>query len=376
MKQTRIHLQWREAPVGQFRSGVSLHSHTLHSQETLDFIYRLAHRIGCIRWVLRQGEAQYRKRHGCQLDLARAWWTPPCAPYDAWLLEKKHIEQHFGLHALVSLTDHDSIEAPLSLRALESCRELPVSLEWTVPCGGTFFHLGVHNLKRETAPEVFQTLQGFTARREKPNLADILHSLTQEPETLIVFNHPCWDEQGIGAEGHAEAAGYFARRYGPYIHALELNGLRPWNENRRVIEMARALGKPTVSDGDRHALEANTILDLTNAATFSEYVEQVRSGFANVLVTNPYREPFGLRILRSLEEILQDYGDHASGWRSWSDRVFYRCDDGVVRCLTALFPRGAPPAIQFFVKTVGLIRQCGVQRTFRMIMANEQEFAL
>lgn len=191
-----------------------------------------------------------------------------------------------------------------------------------------------------------------------------------------MFNHPCWDETGIGAERHLEFATYFGRRYGDFIHALELNGLRPWSENRKALQMAAALGKPLVSGGDRHALEANTILDLSNAANFSEYVQQVRSGWTNILVTNQYREPFGLRILRSVEEILQNYDEHGQGWRRWSDRIFYRCDDGVVRSLTRLFSRGVPGPIQLFVNSIALLRQCGMQRTFRSIVPRQQEFAL
>ena len=376
MKHTRIHWEWCETPVRQFRTGVSLHSHTLYSRETLGFIYPLARRTACIQWVLKQGEAQYRVRHAGALDLRRAWWTPPCAPYDAWLLERDQIEQRLQLNALVSLTDHDSIEAPLGLRALESCRHLPVSVEWTVPCGGTFFHLGLHNLPADTAPQIFDELQRLIAAHKTSYLMQVLERLSRNPETLIVFNHPCWDEKGIGPERHAEIAAYFLSRYGQFIHALELNGLRPWRENRRVLQMANALGKPIVSGGDRHALEANTILDLSSAATFSGYVEEVRSGWTNVLVTNQYREPFALRILRSLEEILADYEHHGRGWRQWSDRVFYRCDDGVVRSVGELFSRGVPAAIQIFVKGVGLIRQWGVQRTFRVIMPRQQEFAL
>lgn len=376
MKQTRIHLEWCETPVRRFRTGVSLHSHTLHSQESLDFIYRLARRVSWIRWALARGEAQYRERHASRLDLARAWWTPPCSSYDAWVLERNQIENRLQLAALVSLTDHDTIDAPLALRALESCRHIPVSLEWTVPFGSTFFHLGVHNLNASTASQVFGELRDITAARPTPDLAQILHSLAKAPDTLIVFNHPCWDESGIGADRHAELVAYFIRRYGQFLHALELNGLRPWKENKRVLDMAHSLGKPIVSGGDRHALEPNTVLDLTNAATFAEYVDQVRNGRTDVLVTHPYREPFGLRILRSLEEILQDHEGHGRGWRAWSDRVFYRCDDGSVRSLTQLFPGRFPGAVQLFVKSIGLVRHLGVHRAFRWLMAWQQEFAL
>jgi hypothetical protein len=85
-------LEWCENPVRQFRTGVSLHSHTFHSREGLDFVYRLAKHFGCIRWIMREGETRYHARHGSRLDLRRAWWTPPCSPYDAWSLETKHIQ--------------------------------------------------------------------------------------------------------------------------------------------------------------------------------------------------------------------------------------------------------------------------------------------
>jgi hypothetical protein len=376
MKDSAIHLEWREASVRQFRTGVSLHSHTLYSQETLDFIYRLARSVSQIRWVLSQGETRYRALRGYSLDLTRAWWTPPCAPYAAWMVERSQIEQRLQLNALVSLTDHDNIDASLSLRAMESCREIPVSVEWTVPHAGTFLHVGVHNLPADDARQIFAQLAGFTAAPDESHLMWILQSLSKNPEILIVLNHPCWDEKGIGTEKHVELAAHFVTLHREWIHALELNGLRPWRENRQVMQMGRDLGKPVVSGGDRHALEPNVILDLTNATTFAEYVEQVRSGWTHILVTNQYREPYVLRILQSLEEILQDYADHGRGWRRWSDRVFYRCDDGVTRSLTELFPGGMPGPIQVFVKGVALIRQCGVRRKFRSMLPREHEFAL
>lgn len=376
MKHTRIHLEWYGTPARQFRTGLSLHSHTLHSKETLSFIYRLANRIAPLRKIMQHGEARYRALHGSPLDLKRAWWTPPIAPRDAWLLEKNHIERRLQLNPLVSLTDHDDIEAPLGLRVLEEFRDLPISFEWTVPYGPTFFHLGVHNLVPDTARKVVSALLNLTATKRTADLASLLQTVSNNPETLIVFNHPCWDESGIGRENHLSVAEHFVRTYGQFIHALELNGLRPWKENRQVLRMASDLNKPIVSGGDRHALEPNAILDLTNAATFSEFVEQVRSGWTNVFITNAYREPFGLRILQGIEEVLQDHDNHGRGWRQWSDRVFYHCDDGIVRSLTELFPRRLPGAVQLFVNSIALSRYHGFRRTFRFAFSRQDEFAL
>jgi hypothetical protein len=97
-------------------------------------------------------------------------------------------------------------------------------------------------------------------------------------------------------------------------------------------------------------------LDLTTAARFPEFVEQVRSGWSDVLVTSQYREPLALRILQSVQETLQDCETHAYGWRRWSDRVFYQCDDGMVRPLMTLVPERIPTALQLLVGAVSVIR--------------------
>jgi hypothetical protein len=242
MNLTKLHLECNGHAVRRFRSAVSLHSHTLQSRETLSFIGRLAKRVGPIRAALVSGEAKYESIHGSPLDLSRAWWTPPAAPHEAWTLEKDHIERRFGLHALVSLTDHNDIEAPLGLRVLDECRDLPISVEWTVPYGPTFFHLGVHNLAPGSARERMCELACFTKRDGTADVAPLLESLSWAKDGLIVFNHPCWDESGIGREQHLKLAEEFARKHLHFIHALELNGLRPWTENREVFRLAHALG--------------------------------------------------------------------------------------------------------------------------------------
>ncbi len=376
MKQSKIHIQEPDRPVSGFKTGVSLHSHTLHSQETLAFIDKLADRSHACRIWLEHGRTQYKKAHGTALDLNRGWWTPPLAPYDAWSLERRHIENLLDRRALVSLTDHDDIEAPLALRVLQPCRHLPVSVEWTVPYGPAFFHLGVHNLPPDRARCIMARMQAFTVSGRTSDLAELLSSLAASRDTLIVFNHPCWDESVIGQEAHMQWATQFIKHYGENLHALELNGLRPWAENREVIKLGFACEKPLISGGDRHAVEPNTILDLTDAPTFSEYVEQVRSGWTNVFVTHQYSEPFKFRILQSLQEVMAYREDHGRGWKRWSDRVFYRCEDGVVRSLTTLFGEKAPAPVRLVAAVVGLSRHRRLRQSFRVAFPKRQEVAL
>jgi hypothetical protein len=63
-------------------------------------------------------------------------------------LEKRSIEREFGLAALVSITDHDNVEAAARLRVREETKQAPISLEWTVPIGPSYFHIGIITSRR------------------------------------------------------------------------------------------------------------------------------------------------------------------------------------------------------------------------------------
>ena len=187
---------------------------------------------------------------------------------------------------MVSLTDHDSIEAPMSLRVLEATRRIPVSTEWSVPWRGTVFHIGVHNMPADSATAVMAELKEFTAAPVESRLPEILQSLAANRSVLIVLNHPLWDETGIGEDEHRQALYSLIGHAKPWIHALELNGLRPWDENRDVLALCRATDLPLISGGDRHGRESNAVLNLTNASTFAEFVDEVRrDGHSNVFLT-------------------------------------------------------------------------------------------
>ena len=121
---------------------------------------------------LRKQKAQYRATKGRELDLKRAWWTPPLSAKQAWDLEKSQIEKNLGMDALVSISDHDNIHAGINLHAMDQMRDCPISVEWTIPFRNTFFHLGVHNLPVDSAKEMTRVMNEFTVggarRRELP----------------------------------------------------------------------------------------------------------------------------------------------------------------------------------------------------------------
>ena len=47
---------------------------------------------------------------------------------------------------------------------MERYKDAPVSVEWTIPFGCTFFHIGVHNLPPANAIEIQEQLTRVTAR--------------------------------------------------------------------------------------------------------------------------------------------------------------------------------------------------------------------
>src|SRR5262249_23704402 len=159
-------------------------------------------------------------------------------------------------------------------------------------------------------------------------LCELLAALGELPGVLVVLNHPLWDERGIGPASHALLLDAFLDAHRPWIHALEVNGMRPWPENRAVIELARAAGYCLLSGGDRHGPDPNTTLNLTNAESFEEFAQEVRRDrMSDVLIMPQYCEPFRLRVAEAVWDIIREYPEYTGRVR-WTERVFYRTADG------------------------------------------------
>ncbi len=167
---------------------------------------------------------------------------------------------------MVSISDHDNIEAGFGLREIPETSEAPISVEWTVPIDGTYFHLGLHNLPPECARSIAAEAARYTHQPEDGLRKEILAAVSRNKGTLVVLNHPFWDQGHCGNEHHNALLSQLLDESGDTIHALELNGLRPWRENRKVINLAREDGRPLISGGDRHTCEPSTIYNLTQAA--------------------------------------------------------------------------------------------------------------
>ena len=142
-----VSYSWRKRDAARgFTSGVSLHSHTCMSKETLDFLADMGTEYKILRPVFANRERYCRDVHGVELDYKASYWTPPLPPSLAFDLERRQIEDHLQLPALVSITDHDDIQAPTLLRLSSRTSSVPISVEWTAPYRDSVFHLGIHNL--------------------------------------------------------------------------------------------------------------------------------------------------------------------------------------------------------------------------------------
>ena len=379
MPSSAISYLWRDKDAPRsFRTGVSLHSHTNQSRETLDFLANFGNQFPVMRPLLSRLERRAEQMHGIRIDYSASYWTPPMTPKLAFDLEMRQIEK-LGLSPMVSITDHDNIKAPMLLRTVPSARQIPVSVEWSAPYGGSqAFHLGVHNLPSARATEWMATLQDFTARPSDARLTEILAALHSERNVLVVFNHPMWDLYLIGKEKHQFLVNEFLQKNGAYIHALELNGLRNWNENREVRRLAEKWNMLLISGGDRHGVEPNANVNLTNATSFTEFVHEVRrERKSNVLFLPQYAEPWKHRLLQSTVDAVRHYPEFPQGSRSWDDRVFHPDAAGVVRPLSGLWPNGsAPRVLGAVVALVQLMGQGLVSGGLRLAWSDSNQLRL
>ena len=375
----RISCLWKEPDaVGNSTTGVSLHSHTNQSKETLDFLANLGNQYPLLRPILRRYERQSKERHNTPINYSAAYWTPPLTPRLAFDLESGQIAK-LGLMPLVSITDHDTIAAPMLLRTVASARHIPVSVEWSAPFGGDqSFHLGIHNLPSDTGASWMKTFEEYTAHPSEGRLTEILAALHELPNVLIVFNHPMWDLYLVGAEKAAQRVQEFLTQNHNFIHALELNGLRHWEENRSVKRLAQQWNKLLISGGDRHGLEPNANVNLSQASSFTEFVHEIRyEDRSHVLFLPQYAQPWKHRILESTLDAIRDYPQFPLGSRTWDERVWHPDGNGVIRPISELWTTGSAPGwMTMIIRAVRLMGSRPVSDGLRLAWSESRELQL
>jgi hypothetical protein len=364
-------LFWQSPTIAAgFRSGVSLHSHTMYSEESLSMVPQYTAKVPHLGRAIRRQASEYHRKKSTPFSFSDAFWTPPLAPRQAYRLEEKQIQRKLKLPALISLTDHDDIRAGANLHVIDRFKSLPISTEWTIPFGGTFFHLGVHNMPSPESAGLMRQFKGFTAQPDTVRFIGLLEMLHSYPDVLLVLNHPLWDEKGVGIERHITALKALLAGHRQFFDALELNGLRSWQENKQVIALAKELDIPVVSGGDRHGREPNAILNLSRAATFPEFVYEIRRERLSHIVFMPqYHEPLKMRVLQTIVDVVREYPENFAGRRTWADRVFYRdAQTQVAVPLATLWKDGGPGIVKQFIAAMRLLEWTPFRSALRVAL--------
>jgi hypothetical protein len=133
-------------------------------------------------------------------------------------------------------------------------------------------------------------------------------------------------------------------------------------------------GHPLISGGDRHGLEPNANLNLTNAQTFDEFVGQIRNnGISDILFMPQYREPLRLRMIETMWDIVRDYPNFPIGRRHWRERVFYRQDGATVKPLSELWKGTEPWPVRCFLSGLRGIKSQYIRAFLRLALAEPRE---
>jgi hypothetical protein len=333
---TLVHTFRRGLPLDSWRTAISLHSHTMHSREYLTRFPEYFSKIPIASVIIEREVGRLHLYKHRVVDFRRVYWTPPLSAREAYHLEAGQIEKKLGLKPLVSLTDHDNVEAGLHLTMLQETSQVPVSVEWSAPFDGTVFHLGVHNLPPSQANAWMEQFRRYTSKPNRKKLRALLQELHSDPAVLVVLNHPYWSAEGVEPDAHCVCLGEFLAEFSGLLHALEVNGLRSKKENRRVLALAEEFQLPVVSGGDRHGCEPNAVLNLTSARSFSEFVQEVRvERRSEVLLMPQFFDTLQLRLLESAWHALSD-APGEFGRSHWMARVFMEDEHGEPQALSQL----------------------------------------
>jgi predicted metal-dependent phosphoesterase TrpH len=170
-----------------------------------------------------------------------------------------------GMH-LVTVTDHDSIDAAEHLRRYPDFF-LSEEVTCTTP-SGTEIHVGVYGIEERHHIELQRK------RNDVPALAAYLH----EQKILFSINHVFSSLTGRRTQLDFEM-------FEDLFPAMEtLNGHIPAINNRAAARLADDWQKAAIAGSDAHTLEtlALTYTEVPNATSIASYLEAVRHGRGQV----------------------------------------------------------------------------------------------
>lgn len=88
-----------------------------------------------------------------------------------------------------------------------------------------------------------------------------------------------------------------------------------------------------------------------------------------------YREPIAARMLEAARDILRPYPEYP-GREQWTDRIYYRSEDGQARQLSLVWNGGTPWVLQSAAGLVELIANKRLRPAIRLLLAEHWHSAL
>ena len=278
-------------PAQELGYAVSLHNHSNHSIENMSFLNEMV-KLRFMRPFRGLLQSAFGLAGIKDLNYADIYYRSPLTVEDVLQSESASAAElgFEGVH--LGITDHDEISGCLELLRAhpEEAHRNPLGEEISIYFDDYLFHIGVTGMPAAGIEQFHAGLQLAARERRLDDLFEMLRA----SGSLVVFNHPLvpWGKD-VGRKIPAEA---LLSRYGWVIHALEYNGMRSREENDRVLQLAKHVGKPVVGGGDSHLLLASSVLSLTQAASFQEFAGEVKEGRAVSLVLPTFFAPLGWKL--------------------------------------------------------------------------------
>jgi predicted metal-dependent phosphoesterase TrpH len=293
-------------PDREYGYAVSLHNHSCHSVERLAALNHVVKKA-----FMRPLSGIVQRSFGLggvsNLNYGEITFNPPYSPEDVYHMEATAAAKwgFDGVH--LAITDHDEFAGNVALRRArpDLNGSVAISEELSLWFEGHLFHLGVCYLPENQAEATHAQIQAAAKGRRYDELFETLAA----SGCLVILNHPlvAW-KPGAPAIPVAE----LLSRYGWAIHALEVNGMRTREENDSVLELAQHWRKPVVGGGDSHLLVPSSVISVSRAATFKDFVAEVKDGHAVPFVTPQYFAPLNWKLTLRVLFFISRYRQIAS----------------------------------------------------------------
>jgi hypothetical protein len=294
-------------PDREFRSAVSLHNHSCHSVERLAALNRVV-KLGFMRPLSATLQRAFGLDGISNLNYGDLVYNPPYTPEDVYRMESFGVAP-LGFEDLqFAITDHDEYIGGTKLLKERPDLEGRVAIgeELSVRFHGHLFHLGLVGMGASRIDETHMGIQSAARAGRLDELFETLRALG----CLVILNHPLVHWGAGGIEGIPVAD--LLNRYGWAIDALEFNGMRPAEENQRVLDLARDCRKPVVGGGDSHLLVPSSVICVSQASSIANFVAEVKDGHSVPLIKGDYWAPLGWKLFLRVLCFIAHYRQIAS----------------------------------------------------------------